>query len=157
MRRHKRDRRPQPKFTQKISEHFSKKDFVCHCGDCDKSVKVSMGLVGGLELLRSRLNKNRVHIKTGHMCSTAAEKQSKIKRNFHLTGVAADIAVDTVNLVDVFKAAEEIPEFMGIGLNLTDGHVHVDTRKADVRELWVEHGNDTIPLTDDNRSKYLGD
>lgn len=154
---HRRERKapPPPRFTNRISDHFSKKDFVCNCGACEESIKVSLGLIGGLELLRS-LVKNRITVKCGYMCGDAAEKQSLIKRNFHLVGVAADIEVENMSLPEVFKIAETIPEFKGIGLNLEDGHVHVDTRKADERELWIEEGAVNMLLTDELRAKYLG-
>jgi predicted DsbA family dithiol-disulfide isomerase len=51
--------------------------------------------------------------------------------------------------------AESVPEFMGIGLNLDDNTLIVDTRKADERVLWVVEKGSQIDITDDTRSKYF--
>ena len=152
------NRNKPPRISDKISEHFSKKDFVCReCEDkekCSKSFKISLGLVGGLELLRAKLNK-RINIVKGYSCPNAAEKASKIRRNYYAIGVAASIQVEDVDIQDVFLAAEEIPEFKGIGLNITNNTVHVDTRKTDERALWIEEETRFIDLTDENRSKFI--
>ena len=57
---------------------------------------------------------------------------------------------------ELFKVAQEIPEFKGIGLNITDQYVHVDTRKQDDVLLWIEENDKVIELTDENRAQYLG-
>ena len=59
-------------------------------------------------------------------------------------------------LKELFKVAQEIPEFKGIGLNITDQYVHVDTRKQDDVLLWIEENDKVIELTDENRAQYLG-
>ena len=43
---------------------------------------------------------------------------------------------------------------MGIGLNVDDDYVHIDTRKAPERSLWIEKNDDEIELTDDNKEKW---
>ena len=124
------------KKNHKISDHFSKRDFVCKCGNCESSVKISLGLIGGLELLRSK-TRNRINIVKGFVCQDAAEKSGQVKRNHHTLGIAAEITVDNMKPKDVFLLAEEVPEFMGIGLDLTHNVLHVDTRKGKDRTLWV--------------------
>ena len=32
---------------------------------------------------------------------------------------------------------ETIKEFKGIGLNIPENHVHIDTRKKDERSIWI--------------------
>lgn len=146
------------KPSDRVSDHFSKRDFTCkECGDsesCKRSFRISLGLVGGLELLRSTLNK-RINIIKGFSCPDAAEKASKIRRNYHAIGVAATIQVEGATIQEVFAAAETIPEFKGIGLNVTDNTVYVDTRKTDERSMWVEEDSRFIDLTDENRNKYF--
>jgi len=139
--------------SHKISEHFSKRDFVCKCGQCNDAVRISLGLVGGLELLRMKA-KNRINILKGYECPDSAEKARRVKRNFHVQGVAADITVDNVSLEEAFKMAEEIPEFNGIGLNLDHNCLHVDTRKDKKRSIWVVQRDITIDVTDENRAMY---
>ena len=144
-----------PKRSSKISDDFSKRDFVCHCGNCKDSVRISLGLVGGLELLRT-MAKNRVNVVKGYVCPEEAEKSGRVQRNFHCLGVAADVTVDMKDIREVFLMAEQVPEFKGIGLDLTKKSVHVDTRKADQRVLWVVDSGVQVDLTDANRERYLG-
>ena len=138
----------------KISDHFSRKDFTCSCNECKQTIKLGLGLVGGLELLRSTL-KARINIIKGYECPAAAEKQGKVKRNFHTQGLAADIQVEGKTIQEVFLAAETIPDFNGLGLNVTENYVHVDARKAPEKTLWVEENDDIIPLENTNRATYF--
>ena len=57
---------------------------------------------------------------------------------------------------ELFKAAQDIPEFKGIGLNITENYVHVDTRKQDEVSLWIEENDKIISLTEENMSQYFG-
>ncbi len=139
--------------SQKLSEHFSRRDFICRCTKCEGAIKVSLGLIGGLEFLRSRA-KSRINILKGYECPEAAER-IKIRRNFHVLGVAADITIDKKSIQEVFLLAEEIPEFKGIGLNLDKNYVHVDTRKDNNRVMWVIQNEQHIELNADNRDFYL--
>ena len=143
-----------PKITNKITEHFHKKDFMCPCGECSKKLKLSLGLIGGLELLRSKLKK-KITIVKGYECAESAEKNKRIKRNFHLIGVAAIITAENTSTEDLFLAAEAIPEFKGLGLNFDDNTVYVDTRKEDERKTWVVKNKEEILIADENRAQYL--
>jgi hypothetical protein len=62
--------------------HFSKKDFMYTGEDGKEHCRVSLGLVGGLELLRT-LAKNRINVVRGYITPEAAEKQGNFKRNHH--------------------------------------------------------------------------
>ena len=137
--------------TSKISDHFSKKDFVCKASG---EFKISLGLIGALELLRSKCGK-RINIIKGFQSVESAEKMGKVSRNYHTKGIAADIQIESLELKEALKFAEEIEEFKGIGLNFSDNYLHVDVRKSPERKLWVEQGLKELPLTEDNRSNYL--
>lgn len=128
---------------------------MCRCGKCDSAIRVSMGLVGGLELLRAKVQ-NRITVVRGYMCSDAVEAERGLRRNYYAVGLAADITVENMDLRAVFRLAEEVPEFKGIGLNLDSGILHVDTRKEKELVAWVETGGKVIPLDESNRSVYLG-
>ncbi len=142
------------KKSNKISDHFSIRDFYCRCGKCDHAYKISLGLVGGLEFLRYKL-KNRVYIVKGYVCPEAAEQLRESKRTFHTFGIAAEITVENKSAKDVFLAAETVPEFRGVGLNLKDNTVHVDTRKEKEQEYWIIDGERRIELNEETRKKYF--
>lgn len=138
------------KWTSKISEHFSKKDFTCkESGE----FKLSLGLVGALEELWSKVRK-RIEIVKGFESVDVAEKHGRMKKNYHAQGLAADIRVDGMGCKDLFLMAKSIQSFSGIGLNIEENYVHVDTRKAE-RLCWVEEKNEEIELTEDNKQKYF--
>lgn len=140
----------------RISEHFTKRDFDSRekgCA-CSSSLRISLGLVGVIEAIRAKINK-RVEIVTGFYCSDCRPRQYGIKRDYHHTGVAADIRVTDMSVVDLFLEAETYPEIKGLGINFDDNHVHIDTRKEDERQSWVEINNEWILLTDENRSQYI--
>jgi len=146
-----RSKRSAPKkFTNKISDHFSKKDFVCKESG---QFKISLGLVGVLEEIRCKVNKH-IEIVKGFESIEVAEKKGKVKRNFHTMGLAADIKIRDMTPQEMFECASEIDAIRGIGLNLEESYVHIDTRKTD-RVCWVEEANEEIELTLENRSKYF--
>ena len=147
---HHHNKKRKPKFTNRISDHFSKQDFVCKESG---KFKISLGLVGALEELRSQLQK-RITIIKGFECPDIAEKKGVLKKNLHTQGLAADITVSDISLNDLFKTAETIPSITGIGINKTDNYIHIDTRKED-RTCWIEENENEIELTDENRSTYL--
>ncbi|MEK9727431.1 MAG: D-Ala-D-Ala carboxypeptidase family metallohydrolase [Candidatus Margulisiibacteriota bacterium] len=140
----------------RLSEHFVKRDFDSRKKDCScaGSLRISLGLVGIIEALRAEVNE-RIDILTGYYCPECRERQYGIKRDFHHMGVAADIRVKGMSLTKLFQIAETFPEIKGIGLNLDEGHVHIDTRKEDERECWIEKDNEWIKLTPENRLEYF--
>jgi uncharacterized protein YcbK (DUF882 family) len=141
----------------RISTHFMKRDFDSRekdCGACSSNLRISMGLVGIIEAIRSYVNK-RVDIVTGYYCPDCRDRQFGVKRNHHHMGIAADIKVEGMDSIDLFLLAETYSEIKGLGLNLIDGHVHIDTRKGDEREVWVETESEIILLTDENRAEYI--
>ena len=140
----------------RISDHFTKKDFDSRKKDCDcgSSLRISLGLVGIIEALRAQLNK-RIEIVTGYYCPDCRDRQYGIKRDFHHTGVAADIRVADMSVEELFLVAETYPELKGIGINFDDNHVHIDTRKEDDRQTWVEINDEWIELTPENRDEYI--
>jgi zinc D-Ala-D-Ala carboxypeptidase len=152
MKKQYRNRRHSPKKTSKLSEHFSKRDFVCRESG---EFKISLGLIGALELLRTKCGK-RINIVKGFQNVESAEKSGKVSRNYHTKGIAADIQIDNIDIKEAFKIAEEVEEFKGIGLNFEDNYLHVDVRKNPERKCWVEEGLKELEITEENRASYLG-
>jgi uncharacterized protein YcbK (DUF882 family) len=138
-------------WTDALSENFTKKDFVCKTSG---QFKISLGLVGALELLQAKIGIPLKIIK-GFESVEVAEKRSDFKRNFHTQGLAADVQVSEISPQDLFIAAESIDEIKGIGLNLDENYVHIDTRKDKERSLWIETKNNKIDIDQTNRSKYF--
>lgn len=148
----------QVKKRNKISDHFSRKDFYCKSGldTNNNSFRISAGLIGALEMLRTAIN-TRINIVKGFECTESAEKKGKVRRNYHVQGLAANISTDEISLETLFKAAEDIPEIMGIGLNLDENYVHIRTNKADERAMWVIKNSEEIDLDEKNYKTYIAD
>ena len=141
----------------RISDHFMKRDFDSRekdCTTCTGSLRISLGLVGIIEALRAKLNQ-RVDILTGYYCSDCREKKYGIKRDHHHSGVAADSRVNNMSITELFLVAETFPEIKGLGINFDDNHVHIDTRKEDERQTWVEKDEEWILLTEENRDQFI--
>ena len=137
-----------------LSEHFNYSAFTCKCENCrgKGEFQIHLGLIGGLELLVSSLKKP-VKVETGFRCDEASEKVLGSKKSYHTQGKAANIIAEEVSLSQLFKAAEQIPEFKGIGFYPGENFVHVDTRAGD-REEWVKETGKYAPLTREKRRQY---
>jgi len=138
-----------------LSEHFNYQEFLCKCPECSKNgeYKIHLGLVGALELLEIKLNK-KVRIKSSYRCEEVNEKLGGNHKSFHLRGKAAHIYVDGMTPQDVFRAARDIPEVKGLGLNVDEGSVHIDLRNVENREEWVKEKGKYVPLTADKKHVY---
>ncbi len=135
-----------------ISEHFSKRDFVCRCGKCQNELKVSMTLVGILELIRMHFNK-RLDIMVGHHCEEENARIGGVKKSYHVLGKAARITVADTPVEEVFKFAERIPQVQGLALDPAKKQVYIDVRdKAPLK--WVIEGSYDVEVTPDVRAKY---
>jgi uncharacterized protein YcbK (DUF882 family) len=144
------------KKNYKLSEHFSRKDFYCKSG-LDKNnsnFRISAGLVGALELIRSIAN-TRINIIKGFECSESAEKKGKVARNFHVQGLAANITADDLSLNELAKIANSVPEISGICLNLDQGYVHIRTNKSEEKKLWVIKDTTEIDINEGNIKTFF--
>ncbi len=137
-----------------LSEHFSYRDFTCKCESCKGKgeYKIHLGLVGGLELLIFSIKKP-IKIVTGFRCEESSEKVLGSKKSFHAKGKAANISGAGIPLTDLFKAAEHIQEFKGIGFYPEENFIHVDTRDGE-REEWIKEKGSYSPLTKEKKRRY---
>ena len=150
--RHSNRRKPKaPKFTNKLSEHFTIDDFKCaESGKC----RLSLGLVGALELLKIQSNSKIIIVK-GFEATEVAEKKGRVKKNYHTKGLAADIKIENLSSQETFKLAEQIDEIKGLGLNIDEDYVHIDTRKEKERLSWIEKGDSEVIITPENRQQFI--
>ena len=135
-----------------ISEHFSKKDFRCPCDKCRGSVKMSMTLIGILELIRTHFNQ-RVNIINAYRCPDKAEELGRVRKSYHARGQAVDFTVSNVPLEDVFLFAETIPQINGLGFYPAKQFVHIDVREAEKADKWV-YEDDYMEITEARKRKY---
>ena len=120
----------------KVSENFTRDEFACKCGKCEK-ISVDTILLQLLQRVRSHFNK-KTTITSGNRCMEHNTKIGGSPHSQHMNGTAADIDVKDISPVDVYNYIESINKNIG-GLGLYDNFVHVDVRRKPAR--W------------DNRSK----
>ena len=140
-----------------LSEHYNHRDFYCGCDACrvskEAEYKIHLGLVGALELLWVKLNKP-VRLKQSFRCESQNEKLGGGRKSFHLKGKAAHIYVEGMGANELFKAARDIPEIKGLGLNLDENTVHIDLRNEPERTEWIKERGKYIPVTGDKKAEF---
>jgi len=135
-----------------ISFHFSSRDFACRCGEPEQRVRISLVLVGYLELIRNHFNK-RVDIVKGYECRTSSENRGSFKKNWHAFGKAIIFKVQDVPAVEVFRYAETFAEIRGVGFDPKNDAVSIDVRDREQARFVIEHDMQ-IALTPVLRQQY---
>lgn len=76
------------------------------------------------------------------------------KGSTHNAGLAADIIIQGLSVIDQYLVAEKLGLFTGIGIYPTRGGLHLDVRKLKKGELgkrWIrDYKNDYIALNAEN-------
>ncbi len=136
-----------------ISEHFSKEDFVCNCGECQKEFRMSLTLIGILEDVIATLNTKLIVVK-GYQCDYTTNKEETIKKNYHKLGKALHITTESKEeFIKVFRYLERFPEITGLGINFNEKYIHIDLRDKEPYKYVIEKDQD-LELTDALREKY---
>lgn len=148
-----RQRKKPNRPSSRLSDHFKKEDFICPMADRDE-FKLSLGLVGALEKLRSQIQ-DKITILKGFESVASMNQNRSIRKNYHNMGLAADIRIENHSLSQVYELVIQVEEIKGIGINLSGNHIHIDTRKSPDRKEWVILNNEFIDITDENRAQYL--
>jgi len=115
-----------------IAPHFNLSEFACPC--C-KRVMLHPKLLAKLVELRDVLEKP-VYITSGYRCFEYNRKVGGVANSYHLIGLAVDIKVKDINLIQLLAYAEEI-DFAGIGFYEKKNFLHLDVRPTQ-RTRWRE-------------------
>ena len=115
-----------------IAPHFNLSEFACPC--CQK-VMIHPLLLLKLMALRDVLERP-VYITSGYRCYNYNRKVGGVANSYHCIGLAADIQVKDINLIELLAYAEEI-DFIGIGFYEKKHFLHLDVRPTK-RSRWRE-------------------
>ena len=115
-----------------ISPYFNLSEFACPC--CHR-VMLHPLLLEKLKKLRKIIEKP-IHITSGYRCFAYNQKVGGVANSYHLIGLAADIKVKDINLIELLGYAEEI-DFAGIGFYEKKIFLHLDVRPTK-RARWRE-------------------
>jgi len=115
-----------------IAPHLKLSEFACSC--CNR-VMLHPKLLSKLVELRNVLEKP-VYITSGYRCFEYNRKVGGVANSYHCIGLAADIKVKDINLIELLGYAEEV-DFAGIGLYEKKNFLHLDVRPTK-RTRWRE-------------------
>ena len=115
-----------------IAEHFRLSEFACPC--C-KRVMLHPKLLAKLVELRKTLER-AVYITSGYRCPKYNQKIGGVVNSYHCIGLAADIQVKDISLLDLLEICENI-NFNGIGFYEKKNFLHLDVRPTK-RARWRE-------------------
>jgi len=115
-----------------IAPYFNLSEFACLC--C-KRVMLHPLLLEKLEKLRKVIERP-IHITSGYRCFGYNQKVGGVANSYHCIGLAADIKVKDINLIELLGYAEEI-DFAGIGFYEKKNFLHLDVRPTK-RTRWRE-------------------
>lgn len=120
---------------EKLSAHFSRKEFECRCGCgfCD----VDARLLAGMELLRSAIAKPII-VLSGCRCGKHNAAEGGASKSLHVSGRAADIRVNGVSARSLYAIAKPIPQFKGYGVSDYSAFLHVDVREHPARWCYKD-------------------
>ena len=115
-----------------IALHFKLSEFSCPC--C-KRVMLHPKLLAKLMELRKILERP-IYITSGYRCPEYNQKIGGVVNSYHCIGLAADIQVKDISLIDLLGHVEEI-DFTGIGFYEKKNFLHLDVRPTR-RTGWRE-------------------
>ena len=115
-----------------IAPHFNLSEFACPC--CHR-VMLHPRLLAKLLTLRDVLERP-IYITSGYRCFEYNRKAGGVANSYHLIGLAVDIKVKDINLIELLGYAEEI-DFTGIGFYEKKNFLHLDVRPTK-RIRWRE-------------------
>ena len=115
-----------------ISPYFNLSEFACPC--C-KKIMLHPLLLEKLEKLR-KIIERPIHITSGYRCSRYNQKVGGVPNSYHCIGLAADIKVKDINLIDLLGYSEDV-DFSGIGFYEKKNFLHLDVRPTK-RTRWRE-------------------
>ncbi|MBA7493613.1 hypothetical protein ES702_04172 [subsurface metagenome] len=113
-----------------IAKHFRLSEFACPC--C-KRVMLHPKLLAKLIELR-KIIERPIYINSGYRCPEYNHQVGGIVNSYHLIGLAADINVKDINLIELLEYAENI-DFTGIGFYEKKNFLHLDVRPTK-RARW---------------------
>lgn len=113
----------------KISPHFNRSEFACHCG-CGYNT-VDAELITVLENMRTYFEGSPIKINSGCRCVSYNAKIGGVERSQHRYGKAADIVVTGFSSAEVYVYLDLLyPDKYGIGLYNNFIHIDVRAKKA---------------------------
>ncbi len=113
-----------------IAPYFNLSEFACPC--CRRVMLHPKLLVKLIEL--RKIIEKPVYITSGYRCFEYNQKVGGVANSYHCIGLAADIKVKDINLINLLEICENIG-FGGIGFYEKKNFLHLDVRPTK-RTRW---------------------
>lgn len=116
-----------------LSEHFTDKEFRCHCCSQLPEDGIDPGLIMKLEALRAELCSIagvdvRIDVVSGYRCPRHNKRVSGARSSQHLLGTAADVRAEGFTPEAVQEVARRLfPKHGGVGSYAS--FTHIDNRR----------------------------
>ncbi len=123
--------------TMSLTKNFSKSEFDCSCG-CNMPEEVLMEiqkLAGQLQNIRDFIRKP-IKLTNAYRCPKHNKKVGGVSNSQHILGKAADIQVNGLDPLEVYKTIDNLAEHGHIlqgGLGKYNTFTHYDIRKTRAR------------------------
>lgn len=85
----------------------------------------------GLRGLQERIGPDHILFMTSGFrcwCYNRSKKIGSGDYSYHPRGMAGDLTCPTLDVVDLFMAAQDVPEFKGLGIYADENFIHTDVR-----------------------------
>ena len=116
----------------KVAKYFKLSEFACPC--CNLVMLHPKLLVKLIEL--RKILGRPVYITSGYRCTKYNHQIGGILNSYHIIGLAADIKITDINLIELLEICENI-DFNGIGFYEKKNFLHLDVRPTR-RVRWRE-------------------
>ena len=116
----------------KVAKYFKLSEFACPC--CNLVMLHPKLLVKLIEL--RKILGRPVYITSGYRCTKYNHQIGGILNSYHIIGLAADIKITDINLIELLEICENI-DFNGIGFYEKKSFLHLDVRPTK-RIRWRE-------------------
>lgn len=129
------------KDRQRLSEHLTLHEVICHCGKCSGG-GVNQPVIDLFERIRAQccICKGKdvpINVFSGYRCPTHNKKVGGAPDSEHMKGNALDLGCPQGMKMDEFHAiCLALNPRGGVGFYRHDGFIHVDTRGKKAR--WEE-------------------
>lgn len=117
-----------------LTEHFSRKEFECHCDNDCGHIAADIELLKILEKVRVHFGKP-VHVHCVNRCPDHNASVGSKDTSQHIRGTAADFHINGVEPREISEYIDDIMVNSG-GIGIYKNFVHLDIRK-DKMARWI--------------------
>ena len=136
--------------------HPDSKIVCSHCGDGALTLKY----VRALRELQYRVGPDNIILMTSGFRCLEYNRSKAVGSgdySYHPKGMAGDLTCPTLNVIDLFLIAQEIPDFKGLGIYPDENFIHTDVRDNRKRFGYWKRDEKKIEMSPEDLQSFLID